>query len=127
MANDRLRREPCIYTVRQPGPGNLECIMRYRRLATAVSILLALGTPALAFGLTDSDYDYLATQDFPKDNSVLKGLSPKEQARLHAIIIDAATNNNPAVQAENVAEALATYQAHQRWEDAHPGQLWDFP
>jgi hypothetical protein len=35
--------------------------MRYAVLATAVSALLVFGTPAHAFGLTDADYDYLAT------------------------------------------------------------------
>jgi hypothetical protein len=99
--------------------------MRYARLATAASILLLLATPALAFGLTDTDYDYLATQNFARDNSVLKGLSPKEQARLHAIIIDATTSSDSAAQAKNVNEAMAAFEEHQHWEETHPGQLWD--
>jgi hypothetical protein len=99
--------------------------MQYSVLATAAGIILLLGTPALAFGLTDTDYDYLATQNFARDSSVLQGLSPKEQARLHAIIIDATTSQDPAAQAKNVAQAMATFQDHQRWEETHPGQLWD--
>jgi hypothetical protein len=101
--------------------------MRFSAFATAAGVLLLLGTPALAFGLTDSDYDYLATQNFAKDSSVLKDLSPKEQARLHAIIIDATTSRNSQAQAKNVDEAIAAFQDHQNWEATHPGQLWDSP
>jgi hypothetical protein len=101
--------------------------MRYSVLATAAGSLLLLGAPALAFGLTDSDYAYLATQNVPRDGSVLRGLSPKEQARLHAIITDATTSNDSTMQAKRVAEALAIYRDHQNWEDSHPGQLWDSP
>jgi hypothetical protein len=88
---------------------------------------LALGTPALAFGLTDSDYDYLTTQNVPKDGSVLRGLSPREQANLHAIIVYAANAKDPTLQARSVAEAIAVYREHQVWELAHPGELWDSP
>jgi len=101
--------------------------MRNVVLATAVSGVLLFGTPAYSFELTDADYDYLATQKIARDDSVLKGLSPKEQARLHAIIIDSTTSTDSAAQAKNVAEAMAAYQDHQRWEEAHPGQLWDSP
>jgi hypothetical protein len=99
--------------------------MRYSALAAAAGVFLLIGTPAFAFGLTDSDYDYLATQNFARDSSVLKDLSPMEQARLHAIIIDTTTSHNTAAQAKNVAEAMATYAEHQNWEATHPGQLWD--
>lgn len=102
-----------------------ERTMRYSRLVTASAVLLSLGVPAFAFGLTESDYEYLATQNFAPDSSVLRGLSPKEQARLHAIITDATTSNNSAAQAKNVAEALAVFQEHQRWEETHPGEIWD--
>lgn len=101
--------------------------MRYSGVSTVAGVLLLLNTPALAFGLTDSDYDYLAAQNFTKESSVLKGLSPKEQARLHAIIIDATTNNDAVAKARSVAEALGTYQDHQRWEETHPGQIWEAP
>jgi hypothetical protein len=99
--------------------------MRYSALASAASVFLLIGTPAFAFGLTDSDYDYLATQHIARDSSVLENLSPMEQARLHAIIIDATTSRDAAAQAKNVAEAMATYAEHQNWEATHPGQLWD--
>jgi hypothetical protein len=101
--------------------------MRYSVSATAAGVLLLLATPAFAFGLTESDYDYLATQNFARDSSVLKGLSPKEQARLHAIIIDATTSSDSTGRAKNVDAAMATFQEHQRWEESHPGQLWDSP
>jgi hypothetical protein len=101
--------------------------MRYSILMKASVAFLMLGTPALAFGLTDSDLDYLTTQNVPRDSSILHGLSPKEQARLHAIIMDGANGKDPAAQARNVAEAIAEYQGHQLWEQAHPGQLWDSP
>jgi hypothetical protein len=103
---------------------------RIQRLSIAFDAAIALiflCVPALAFGLTDTDYDYLETQNFPKDSAVMQGLSPKEQARLHAMINDRATEHDPAARAKNVADALALYQEHQRWELEHPGQLWDHP
>ena len=96
--------------------------MRYSALAAAAGVLLLIGTPAFAFGLTDSDYDYLATQNFARDSSVLKDLSPMEQARLHAIIIDSTTSHDAAARARNVAEAVATFAYHQQWEAIHPPQ-----
>jgi hypothetical protein len=101
--------------------------VRYSIVMRASVAFLALGTPAFAFGLTDSDLDYLTTQNVPRESSVLHGLSPKEQARLHAIIIDSAGGKDPSARARNVAEAIAEYQGHQLWEQAHPGQLWDSP
>jgi hypothetical protein len=101
--------------------------MRYLLLATATGAFLLMGAPAFAFGLSESDYDYLATQNFLRDSSILEGLSPKEQSRLHAIITDATTNSDPAKQAKNVGEAMSTFQEHQNWEKSHPGQLWDLP
>jgi hypothetical protein len=100
--------------------------MRHSALvATAVGVFLLIGTPAFAFGLTDSDYDYLVTQSFARDSSILKNLSPREQARLHAIIVDATTSKDATAQAKNVAEAMTTFAEHQNWEATHPGQLWD--
>jgi len=101
--------------------------VQYSTLVKASVAFLLLSTSARAFGLTDSDYDYLTTQNVPRDSSVLRGLSPKEQARLHAIITIGASNNDPAAQAKNVAEEIAVYQGHQLWEQMHPGNLWDVP
>lgn len=101
--------------------------MWYSTLVKASVVFLLLSTSAHAFGLTDSDYDYLTTQNVPRDSSVLRGLSPKEQARLHAIIVNSASDNDPAAQARNVADAIALYEGHQLWERMHPGELWDVP
>lgn len=96
-------------------------------LLTAAVGLIVLGTPALAIGLTESDFAYLATQSVPRDSLVLAGLSPKEQGRLHAIIVDQKTANDPAARAKDVADAITEYHGHQLWEQAHPGELWDVP
>jgi hypothetical protein len=98
--------------------------MRCAPLVAAAGVFLLIGTPAFAFdyGLTDSDYDYLATQNFARDNSVLKNLSPKEQARVHAIINDATTSHDAAARSRNVAEAIAIFAYHQQWEAIHPPQ-----
>ena len=48
--------------------------MQYSTLVKASAALLLLSTSARAFGLTDSDYDYLTTQNVPRDSSVLRGL-----------------------------------------------------
>jgi hypothetical protein len=100
--------------------------MRFWALFTA-GVILFMATPVLAFGLTDSDYDYLAGQNFEKGSSVLKGLSPKEQSRLHAIIVDQTTSGDSAARAKDVSETIATFQDHQRWEETHPGQIWAAP
>jgi hypothetical protein len=99
--------------------------MRNSTRAATICVFLFVGTSAYAFGLTDSDYDYLATQNFARDSSVLKHLSPKEQARLHAIIVDATTSHDDLARARNVAQALTTFAERQHWEDMHPGQVWD--
>jgi hypothetical protein len=96
-------------------------------LAAAGVVLLAATAPASAFGLSDADYGYLAAQGVERTSSVLRGLSPKEQARVHALLNDAATANDPAARAREVAKALEEFREHQAWEDAHPGQLWDVP
>jgi len=101
--------------------------MRFSIIVEAAIALIVLCAPALAFGLTDADYDYLATQNVPRDSAVIRALSPKDQARLHAIIINRASEHDPAARAKNVADALELYQEHQRWELEHPGQLWDQP
>jgi len=101
--------------------------VRYALLIKVSVAFLVLSTPAFAFGLTDADYDYLTAQNFPRDSAILRGLSPKEQARLHAIITDGTSDKDPTVLAKTVAEAIAVFQGHQLWEQGHPGQLWDYP
>jgi hypothetical protein len=102
-------------------------VVRFSSVVKAAIALITLCAPAFAFGLTDADYNYLAMQSVPKDSAVMRALSPKEQARLHAIITDSATEHDPAARAKNVADELELYRKHQRWEQEHPGQLWDQP
>ena len=106
-------------------PAERTQVVRLSIIVEAAIALIVLCAPVLAFGLTDADYDYLATQNVPKSSAVLRALSPKEQATLHAII--AYSEHDPAARAKNVADALELYREHQRWEQEHPGQLWDQP
>src|ERR1700733_12463598 len=82
-------------------------------------------TFSFAVGLTEADFDYLATQNVEKASIEHLNLSPKEQARLHGIINFAATSS--AIRAKDVMEALQSFSEHQRWESVHPGELWDSP
>jgi hypothetical protein len=84
-------------------------------------------TPAFAVGLTEADFDYLKTQNVQSDGVVIRGLSPKEQSRLHVLINDLTTVNNPIARAKDVSEALTEYKNHQEWEVEHPGQFWGEP
>ncbi len=84
-------------------------------------------TAALAVGLTQADYDYLETQKIERHSSLLRDLSPKEQARLHALINDERTKDDAIAQAQNVNEALTGFSQNQLWEQQNPGQLWDAP
>jgi hypothetical protein len=84
-------------------------------------------TPAFAVGLTEADFDYLTTQTVQSDGVVIRGLSPKEQARLHVLINDQTTANDPITRAKDVSKALAEFRRHQEWEVEHPGQLWAEP
>jgi len=84
-------------------------------------------TPAFAVGLTEADFVYLTTQNVQSDGEVIRGLSPKEQSRLHVLINDLMTANDPIARAKDVSNALAEFKTHQQWEVEHPGQLWDEP
>jgi len=84
-------------------------------------------TPAFAVGLTEADFVYLTTQNVQSDGEVIRGLSPKEQSRLHVLINDLTTANDPIARAKDVSNALAEFKTHQQWEVEHPGRLWDEP
>jgi hypothetical protein len=99
--------------------------MRRSIVAAAGFALLFSTIPSFAFGLTDVDQDYLDAQGVERTSLVLRGLSPREQARLHAIINDATTAADPAARERDVAKALKEFTEHQAWEQAHPGELWD--
>jgi hypothetical protein len=88
---------------------------------------LVVAGPAIAVGLSESDFAYLTTQNIERTGAPIHDLSPREQARLHALINDSRTANDPVAQARYVNQALAEFLDHQLWEQAHPGQLWDAP
>lgn len=98
--------------------------MRFAIAAATCLALLAAATPAGAFGLTDVDQEYLSAQGVERTSSVLRGLSPREQARLHAVINDAATAGDPLARASAVTKALEEFRERQAWEETHPGELW---
>ena len=80
---------------------------------------------ALAFGLSDTDFLYLATQGVERTSALIVKLSPKEQAKLHSLINDPRTANDSNGRNKNVKEALTVFNYNQLWEVAHPGELWD--
>ena len=94
--------------------------------AAAVGLLLAITSSAVAWGLSDADYDYLRmTQSLERYEAPVLNLSPKERSRLHDLIND--PKSDAAVRDKNVKDALALFLEHQQWEKAHPGELWDAP
>jgi hypothetical protein len=98
-------------------------------LAISVAMVgfFAVTVSAFAFGLSDEDYDYLKTQHIARDAAPMLDLGPKEQARVHNLISDPLTANDPTARDRNVRDALALFLEHQLWEKAHPGELWDAP
>jgi hypothetical protein len=84
-------------------------------------------TPAFAVGLTESDFNYLTGLDVQSDGLLIRGLSPKEQSRLHVLINDLVTAKDPIARAKDVSDALAEFKKHQEWEVENPGKLWDDP
>lgn len=98
-------------------------MLKYSICAGAIAGYL-LVTPAFAVGLTEADFTYLTTLDVQSDGMVIRGLSPKEQSRLHVLINDLTTANDSIARARAVSEALAEFKNHQKWEVEHPGQFW---
>jgi hypothetical protein len=96
-------------------------------ISAAVVGFFAVTVSAFAFGLSDEDYDYLKTQHIERDAAPMLDLSPKERARVHNLINDPRTANEPTARDRNVKDALALFLEHQLWEKAHPGELWDVP
>jgi hypothetical protein len=101
--------------------------LKYWILAGVTATFFAVTVSALAFGLSDEDYLYLTTQKVERNDALIRGLSPKEQARLHSLINDPRTINDATMRDRNVNAALAEFLSHQLWEQSHPGQLWDAP
>jgi hypothetical protein len=96
--------------------------MRYSIVLVTAALFFGAAGTSFAIGLTEADFEYLATQNVEKDSILRLNLSPKEQARLHSIINFVST---PTTKAKDVTDALEAYTEHQRWELAHPGELWD--
>jgi hypothetical protein len=86
-----------------------------------------LTTSALAIGLTEDDFEYLSTLGIERASPLIQALSPRENARLHAIINDVRTKDDPIARIMALETALNEYREHQRWERMNPGQLWDVP
>jgi hypothetical protein len=92
----------------------------------AVGLLLAAISSAVAWELSDEDYDYLRrTQNLERYDAPILNLSPKERSRLHYLITD--LQSEAAARDKNVKDTLALFLEHQLWEKAHPGELWDAP
>ena len=102
-------------------------VMKYAILLGASAAIFVATVSAFAVGLSETDFAYLTTQNIERNSPPLHNLSPKEQARLHSLINDPRTANDPAAQAKLVNEALVEFLDHQLWERLHPGQLWDAP
>jgi hypothetical protein len=101
-------------------------VLKYSIGAGAIAGYL-LVTPAFAVGLTEADFNYLTAMDVQSDGMVIRGLSPKEQSRLHVLINDLTTAKDPIARAKDVSEALAEFKKHQEWEIENPGKFWDEP
>ena len=92
------------------------------RIAAAFFVII---TPAYAYGLTEADYAYLLTQNIERNHSVLSSLSPKELTRLHSLINNQKTEKNSTARDKAVSDVLTEFTGNLRWEEMHPGQLWD--
>jgi hypothetical protein len=95
--------------------------------SAAVAILLsAAASSAVAWGLSDEDYDYLRhTQNLERYDQPILDLSPRERVRLHELITDPKAANDPVVRDRTVRQEIALFLSHRSWEEAHPGKLWD--
>jgi hypothetical protein len=101
---------------------------KYWILSGVTAGFLAATVSALAFGLSDDDYVYLAkTQHHERYDQPILDVSPKERSRLHDLINDPRTASEPSARDKNVKDALSEFLDHQLWEKSHPGQLWDAP
>jgi hypothetical protein len=90
---------------------------RYCFFAVITSVLLAAAGPASAFGLSDDDYVYLArVQHLERYNQPVLDIGPLERTRLHDLINDPRTANDPGARDKNVKNALDEFLAHQLWE-----------
>jgi hypothetical protein len=93
--------------------------------AAAAWLFLGVTSSAVAWGLSDEDYDYLRkTHNLERYDAPILDLSPKQRSLIHNLITDSQTSNDPAARDQNVN---AVYLSHQLWEKAHPSEFWDAP
>jgi hypothetical protein len=101
---------------------------RLTTFAAAAGLVFAVTPSAVAWGLSDEDYDYLRkTHNLERHDAPVLDLSPKERTRIHDLITDSQTARDPAARDKNVKDALAAFLSHQLWEKAHPGKMWNEP
>ena len=93
----------------------------------AIAAFFSVTACAFAFGLSDEDYDYLKNQHIDRSEAPILDLSPKERTRVHNLINDPQTANDPLARDKNVKDELRVFLEHQLWEKQHPGELWDAP
>ena len=80
--------------------------LKYWILPGVAAGFFAVTVSALAFGLSDDDYVYLATtQHLERYNEPILDISPKERSRLHNLIDDPQTANDPIARDKNVKDA----------------------
>ena len=97
-------------------------------ISAAVVGIFAVTVSAFAWGLSDEDYDYLRrTQKIERYDAPVLDLSPKERTRVHDLINDPQTTDDPAARDKNIKDALGLFLEHQLWEKQHPGEMWDAP
>ena|SRR6201996_9748569 len=106
--------------------------MREKRRSTFVAFAVVAGLSfvmppsAVAWGLSDADYDYLKkTQGLESYDHPVLDLSPAERSRIDNLINDLHTAHDPGARDQNVKDALTLFLSHQLWEKAHPGKMWD--
>ena len=97
-----------------------------RSILGAAIAAIVVTTAARATGLTEGDFEYLGTQNIERASPLIRDLSPKENATLHALINDVRTKDSPASRAA-LGAALDVHREHQLWEKTNPGKLWDAP
>jgi len=94
-------------------------------LAVLLAVLPAAGAVFDGVLLSSDDYVYLATQGVERDGTVLQKMSPKELRRLHWVINDQKTADDPQARTKAVLDLLMEFKANQHWETENPGSLWD--
>ena len=99
--------------------------MRRLIIPGAIAVVVFLTTSSFAFPLTEEDLEYLKTHGVEKAGPLIQGLSPRETARMHALITDLRTKDDPVARRKAIEAALNEHREHQSWEIMNPGKLWN--